>query len=279
MTGREWLKQARARFEAADNADAAWDADWMLSEGLGCTRAQMRLRRDDALSQDILCRLNEWLSRRLDGEPLQYILGSTGFMGLELRCDERALIPRQDTETLVELALERIKGLKKPRVLDLCCGTGAIGLSVAHYRPDARVLLTDVSGDALSLAEENRRLLGAGNASLAQGDLFDAASGQTFDLILTNPPYLTQQDMDALQREVRLEPALALFGGADGLAFYRRIAAQCAGFLAPGGRILLEVGQGQAQQVCALFAPPMGRTDMHRDLCGIERVVEAERLK
>lgn len=279
MTGREWVKGACARLEAASDPDAAWDADWMLCGALNCTRAQMRLQRDERLARDVLAQLDGWLSRRLGGEPLQYILGSTGFMGLEFRCDERALIPRQDTETLVELALERMKALKNPGVLDLCCGTGAIGLSVAHYRPDARVVLADISADALALAGENRYQLGTANAALVQGDLLEAVQGQTFDFILTNPPYLTQQDMDELQREVRLEPALALYGGADGLAFYRRIAAQCAEYLALGGRILLEVGQGQAQDVCALFTSPMGTAVTHCDLCGIERVVEAERLK
>ncbi len=278
MTWGEWLKTAYARLQSVQDDDALWDADWMLCTAMGCTRTVLRLRKGEALAEEKRLQLDAWLECRQGGEPLQYILGSTGFMGLEFKCDARALIPRQDTETLVELALERLKGKTSPRVLDLCCGTGAIGLSVAHYRKDARVLLTDISFQALALAGENRQALGAENVALAQGDLFKAAAGQVFELILTNPPYLTQQDMDSLQREVKKEPALALFGGTDGLDFYRRIAREAALFLAPGGRILLEVGQGQAQDVCALFTAPLGAAAVHADLCGIERVVEAVKI-
>lgn len=275
MTCGEWLSAACKRLEEGGNLDAIWDSDWLLSGELGISRAQLRFHRGDTLPADAWERLDERLSRRVSGEPLQYILGDTGFMGLTFLCDRRALIPRQDTETLVEAALERMKGAARPRVLDLCCGTGAIGLSVAHYRRDARVTLTDVSADALALAEDNRRALNAENAVLRQGDLFEAVRGETFDMILTNPPYLTADDMAELQREVRREPALAIYGGADGLTFYRRIASKAALHLSEGGVILLEVGQGQAQDVCALFEPPMSCLRVHRDLNGIERVVEA----
>ena len=275
MTWGEWLRAACERLEAAGDLDAHWDADWLLSDEMGVSRAQLRFQRGDVLSERAHTRLDERLSRRVSGEPLQYILGDTGFMGLTFLCDARALIPRQDTETLVETALERMKGLKRPRVLDLCCGTGAIGLSVAHYRPDAFVTLSDVSADALALSEDNRRALNIENAALKQGDLFEAVRGETFDMILTNPPYLTADDMAALQREVRSEPALALYGGEDGLTFYRRIAAEAALYLNAGGTILLEVGQGQARDVGALFEPPMGDVRVHCDINGIERVVEA----
>lgn len=275
MTWGEWLSAACRRLEESGDLDAAWDADWLLLGETGASRAQLRFHRGDALPSDVQARLDERLERRVSGEPLQYILGDTGFMGLTFLCDKRALIPRQDTETLVETAFERMKGIVRPRVLDLCCGTGAIGLSVAHYRRDARVTLTDVSADALALTEDNRRALNIENAVLKQGDLFEAVYGETFDMILTNPPYLTADDMATLQREVRLEPALALYGGADGLAFYRRIASEAALYLSEGGVILFEVGQGQAQDVCALFEPPMGRLRVYRDLNGIERVVEA----
>ncbi|MCI5547436.1 MAG: peptide chain release factor N(5)-glutamine methyltransferase [Clostridiales bacterium] len=275
MTWGEWLSAACKRLEESGDLDAVWDADWLLSGEMSVSRAQLRFHRGDALPRDAQARLDGRLDRRVSGEPLQYILGDTGFMGLTFRCDRRALIPRQDTETLVETALGRMKGTARPRVLDLCCGTGAIGLSVAHYRRDARVTLTDVSADALALTEDNRRALNIENAVLRQGDLFEAVRGETFDMILTNPPYLTEDDMAALQREVRLEPALALYGGADGLMFYRRIASEAALYLNAGGVILLEVGQGQAQDVRALFGPPMGSFRVHRDLNGIERVVEA----
>ena len=275
MTWGEWIKTACNCLEQSGDPDASWDADWLLLGETGTSRAQLRFHRSDVLPVDVQLRLDERLARRISGEPLQYILGDTGFMGLTFLCDRRALIPRQDTETLVEAALERLKGMTHPRVLDLCCGTGAIGLSIAHYRTDACVTLTDVSADALALTEENRQALHIKNAVLKRGDLFSAVPGETFDMILTNPPYLTADDMDALQREVRCEPALALYGGADGLVFYRRIVAEAAYHLNTGSVILLEVGQGQAQDVRALFEPPMTAAHTYRDLGGIERVVEA----
>ena len=242
MTAGEWLAQAQARLEAAGDLDAACDAEWMLCEATGWSRSSLRLRRSDELSEQALSIIEAWLSRRASGEPLQYALGTADFMGLRFRSDPRALIPRPETETLCELALKRLEGKPRPHMLDLCCGTGAIGLSVAHFRPDGRVLLTDISGDALALAKENAELLSVRNVSFAQGDLFDAAENEAFDLIACNPPYLDQADMDNLQSEVRREPALALFGGADGLDFYRRIGSDAPRFLAPGGVLLLEVG-------------------------------------
>ena len=273
MTAGEWLAKASARLDAAGDLDAAVDAAWLLCEATGWSRSSLRTRRGDGLGDDVLVQIEAWLDRRASGEPLQYVLGTADFMGLRFHCDARALIPRPDTETLCELALRALKGRIRPRVLDLCCGTGAIGLSVAHCRPDARVLLTDVSADALSLAEENAGALGVSNAEFTRGDLFDAAGEEAFDLIACNPPYLDEADMAALQQEVRREPALALFGGPDGLDFYRRIARDAPAHLKSGGVLLLEVGQGQADAVRDLLS--WGQCVAHEDLNGIERVVEA----
>ncbi|MBO4883886.1 MAG: peptide chain release factor N(5)-glutamine methyltransferase [Clostridia bacterium] len=274
MTAGEWLALARARLDAAGDQDAVCDAEWMLCEATGWSRSSLRLRKSDALSGQVLEKIGAWLNRRASGEPLQYALGTADFMGLRFLADARALIPRPETETLCALALERLKGRPRPRVFDLCCGTGAIGLSVAHFRPDASVLLTDISADALALAGENARRLDVRNVRFAQGDLFGAAQGGPFDLIACNPPYLDQRDMEELQPEVRREPALALFGGADGLDFYRRIAKDAPRFLVPGGILLLEVGQGQAQAVRDMLAG-FARRAVHRDLSGVERVIEA----
>lgn len=277
MTAGGWLAQAQARLAASGDLDAACDAEWLLCEATGWTRSSLKLRREEPLSGDVLGKIRAWLERRAGGEPLQYVLGTADFMGLSFLSDARALIPRPETETLCERALAWLRGRPRARVLDLCCGTGAIGLSIAHFCPDARVVLTDVSREALSLARENARRLRVDSARFAQGDLFDAVPGGVFDLIACNPPYLDRTDMDELQREVRREPALALFGGADGLAFYRRIAAQAGAFLAPGGCLLLEVGRGQAPAVLGMLSSWQGCA-VHRDLSGIERVVEARRI-
>ena len=273
MTAGEWLARAAALLEAAGDLDAAVDAAWLLCEATGWSRSSLRLRRGDGLDEAVLTRIEAWLRRRAQGEPLQYVLGTADFMGLRFRCDKRALIPRPDTEVLCDLALKRLAGKPRPRVLDLCCGTGAIGLSVARFRPDARVLLTDISPDALSLARENGELLGVKNADFAQGDLFAAVGEEAFDLIACNPPYLDEADMAALQSEVRREPALALFGGPDGLDFYRRLAKDAPRHLNRGGALLLEVGQGQAHAVRAMLH--WGACAAYEDLNGIQRVVEA----
>jgi len=269
MTVFEWIEQARLRMEQAGNPDAGWDADFLMCETLGCERGRLRFMRGNLLLQEQEKQANEWLSRRLAGEPLQYVLGYTWFWGLRFACDRRALIPRQDTETLVEAALAGLK--KDAQVLDLCCGTGCVGLSIAHSRPDAQVTLSDLSEEALSLAQENARVLGI-QARLCRGDLFEAVKGVRFDLIVSNPPYLTGQDMQQLQQEVRMEPEMALFGGEDGLSFYRRMAEQAGEYLLPDGRLMVECGQGQAQDIAALFSP-LGEVKIHRDLCGVERVV------
>ena len=208
------------------------------------------------------------LDRRRAGEPLQYILGEAWFMGLRFYVDERVLIPRQDTELLCERAVE----LKPRKALELCVGSGAVAVSLQRLT-GCEMTATDISVDALDVARQNADANGA-NVRFLQGDLWEAVpKGEAFDCILCNPPYLTKGDMEALQTEVRREPALALFGGEDGLDFYRRLRAGFAEHLLPGGRLLLEVGAGQVEGVQKLFAPY--QTRVHLDLNGIGRVVEA----
>ena len=180
--------------------------------------------------------LDSWLARRAKGEPLQYIEGSAWFMGLEFGVDPRVLIPRQDTETLVECALELLEGTNAPGGLDTCTGSGGSGL-------------------------------------------YAAGPGRGFDMILCNPPYLTGQDMQELQKEVTYEPALALFGGEDGLECYRRIAAGLKDHLNPGGYVLLEVGMGQDQDVLKMVTEAIdcAETQVVEDMNGIARVVIAQR--
>ena len=277
MTVGQWLGAAETRLRASDDMDAGVDAQWLVCEATGFARSALRLHADAALTAEQLDRLNAWLEKRASGEPLQYALGTAVFMGLTLKCDARALIPRPETELLADEAITRLKGVSRPDVLDLCCGTGAIGLSVAHSRPDARVTLSDISADALSLARENAALLGLKNVTIVQGDLFDASGGARYDAILCNPPYLTAADMAALQPEVRREPALALYGGEDGLGFYRRIAREATGYLKKGGFMILEVGQGQAEAVTDMLGGFDG-VETLPDLNGIGRIVCARKI-
>ncbi len=248
--------------------DARNDALELLAHVLHAQRSAAALldREADEAEQAAYSAL---LTRRRGGEPLQYILGEAWFMGLAFRVDHRALIPRQDTELLCELALE--KHPKRP--LELCTGSGAVAVSLAALNK-TEVTATDISPEALSLARENAARHRA-PVRFFQGDLFAALPpGERFDLILCNPPYLTARDMQALQTEVKREPKLALYGGPDGLDFYRRIRAAFTRFLLPGGTLLLEMGRGQAEALAALFAPY--KTQAHKDLNGILRVLEVK---
>lgn len=190
------------------------------------------------------------------GQPLQYILGETAFMGLSIRVRPCALIPRLDSEALLEAAIFALREHPAPQLADLCTGSGAFALAFAHYLPRAEVVASDISSEALALAEENAAALGlSSRVQFAQGDLFAAlppASAQ-FDLISINPPYIPQAELASLPPQVRQEPRLALDGGADGLDFYRRIAAQAAPFLTARGLLLLEHGDDQQDAVAQLF--------------------------
>ena len=271
----EWLKHARDRLEETGCPDPDIDARWIAEDALGMTRQALFFESDRAIPMPQLIRLESMLDRRAAGEPVQYILGVADFMGLKFRVDGSVLIPRQDTEALVEAALIDLRRRPgQPAVLDLCAGSGCIGLSLASLAPNARVTLSDLSPEALGIARANQRELGV-KAELRQGDLFDAVKGERFDVIASNPPYIPTSELDALQREVRFEPRIALDGGADGLDFYRRIARSAPDHLAPGGAIFLEVGAGEAPAVLALLkaALPGAEVGTVRDLNGIERVV------
>ncbi len=215
--------------------------------------------------------LNEAVQRRLKGEPLQYILGEWEFMGLPFFVGPGALIPRQDTETLCEAALGWLKNRPGARVLDLCCGTGCIGVSLAKLG-GAAVSFADISPDALALAKRNAEKIGV-DGPFYECDLLADVPG-VYDLIACNPPYLTAAEMENCQKELTFEPALALFGGEDGLDFYRRLAAAWADHVAPGGLLLLEIGHTQGAAVRGLF--PGAR--ILKDICGLDRVAWVERI-
>ena len=210
----------------------------------------------------LMPRLEELVSRRKSGEPLQYILGKWEFMGLPFYTRHCALIPRQDTETLCEEALS----IGGKTLLDLCCGTGCIGVSLAKLG-GFEVAFGDISPDCLALARENAALNGVAG-SFVLTDMFGNISG-SYDMICVNPPYIPTSELASLQAEVKREPRLALDGGADGLNFYRRISRDYAAHLSPGGTLLMEVGAGQAEDVAEMFP----KAEIIKDICGIKRVV------
>ena len=217
----------------------------------------------------LMPRLEELVSRRKSGEPLQYILGKWEFMGLPFYTRPCALIPRQDTETLCEEAIALIKRRGYKTCLDLCAGSGCIGISIANIC-GTEVTLADISEAALSLCRENAEANGVSIRTI-KTDMFDEITDK-YDIIVCNPPYLTANDMASLQRELTFEPANALYGGVDGLDFYRRIARDYAQRLNDGGALALEVGIHQAEEVAKM----LGGARIVKDVCGIERAVIKE---
>ena len=274
MTISEWMKRAIDALQTTGCPDPEIDARWIAEDVLGMTAPELRFEAQHTPEAKKLAELDDCLRRRCAGEPVQYILKRADFMGLRLYVDERVLIPRQDTETLAEAAIVALQGMPRSNVLDLCTGSGAIGLSIATLVPGARVTLTDVSAGALEVARKNAKNLNV-SAEFHSGDLFQAVGKEKFDLIVSNPPYIPASELSELQREVQFEPAAALDGGADGLDFYRRIAEGAAAHLNPGGSIYLEVGAGQAEQVLAILRAQLdaAASGTQKDLNGIERIV------
>ena len=212
------------------------------------------------------------LLRRLQGEPIAYLLGEREFFGLSFKVTPATLIPRPETELLVELALQHLPP-QVCQVLDLGTGTGAIALSIAHARPDVRVVATDASPDALCVAMENARRLGVANADMISGSWFEPLGAQRFDIIVSNPPYVAADDPHLRQGDLPCEPLSALVSGAEGLDDIRIIIGQSPGHLQPGGWLLLEHGYDQAERVRELMQMSgLNKVFSVHDLSGIERV-------
>ncbi len=258
------------------------DAQVLLAHVIGKDRAWLVAHGGDALARERLDAFLALARRRRDGEPVAYLTGTREFWGLPLVVSPAVLIPRPETETLVELALARLPMDRDSRVLDLGTGSGAIALAIAHERPRARILATDVSADALDVARDNARRLGLANVEFAMADWYDglapATAGDGFDLIASNPPYIDARDSHLQEGDVRFEPRRALTPGGDGLGAIRRIVAGASERLAPGGTLVVEHGYDQADAVQAMFATA-GFADivMARDLAGIPRVVAGSR--
>ena len=271
----DWLRKAGTSLAEAGCPDPEVDARWMAEEALGMTRTDLLFEGDRALSPEQLDHMERMLAQRASGVPVQYILGSADFMGLRFHVEPGVLIPRQDTETLVESALIELKERRDPEnpaVLDLCTGSGCVGLSLKSLAPRIRVTLTDISREALEIARRNARELEL-DAKFCHGDLYAAVRLDRYDLIVSNPPYIPRGELATLQREVRHEPSLALDGGADGLDFYRRIVRGLRRHLRPGGGVCLEVGQGEAPAVREMLDGVCAVTGVRKDLNGVERVV------
>lgn len=270
-----------------DSSSARFEAQYLLQYVLNKPRAWLLAHPDEILNIEQQANYDSLLQRRLLGEPIAYILGEREFFGLNFKVTPATLIPRPETELLVEMALQRIpshparageEGRQAGRgyafrMLDMGTGSGAITLAVAHCRPDVEVVAVDASADAVMVARENAGRLGIGNATFIESDWYAALGQQRFHLIVSNPPYVAANDVHLQQGDLRFEPATALASGADGLEDIRRIVAGAAAHLELGGWILLEHGYDHAAPVRGLLRGA-GMTEVFsaRDLSGIERV-------
>lgn len=262
------------------------DAEVLLSHVLKKQRIYLYVHFDEPLQPEELAAYREMVKKRVMHVPVAYILGEREFMGLTFKVTPDTLIPRPDTEILVQAAIDRLKAMPASddtalHIADIGTGTGAICLSVLHYLPQATAETVDISSAARAVAEENAEQLGlADRITFHTGDLLAPLAGRTFAAILSNPPYIPEADIGTLAPEVRTkEPHTALSGGADGLDFYRRLAAEAPQMLAPNGFLAFEVGIHQAQDVAALAKanPLIGKTEILPDYAGIDRVVVAWR--
>jgi release factor glutamine methyltransferase len=253
--------------------EARSEVQALLQAVLEVKRAYLLAHPERVLSEQELSRYQTSLQRRLQGEPLAYILGEREFFGLTFKVTPATLIPRADTELLVELALARIPPQGPCRVLDLGTGSGAIALSIAHARADLDVTAVDASEEALAVAQENARRLGVGNVRLLRSDWYDALADQRYHLIVSNPPYIPAGDGHLAQGDLRFEPLSALAAGTDGLDDIRSIIDGAGVHLMAGGWLLLEHGYDQAAAVRGLLSQAgFEKVCSDKDLAGIERV-------
>ncbi len=299
MTVLEILNRTKVFFEKKGVPDARLDAEYIISHGLGMkNRMDLYLNFEKPLTAAELDTLRPLVARRANREPLQHIIGDTSFRGHIIKCDTRALVPRPETEELVDMAKKSLEGVAAPFVVEVGTGTGAIAIACAKEIPGAKVLATDISEDALALARENAEANGlgegtdAGTLQFAQGDLLDAVTGDIIakivgasassatlpkiSCLIANLPYIPDSEKGKLQPEVdKFDPELALYGGPDGLTLVRKMLQQTEGKLNAGAPIFLEIGSEQAPilETEAPQYPWLEFTGSHKDFCGNVRFV------
>lgn len=288
MTVLEILNRTKAFFEKKGVPDPLLDAQYIISHGLKMkNRMDLYLNFEKPLTPAELDTLRPLVARRANREPLQHIVGDTSFRGFQIKCDPRALIPRPETESLVDMVAEAVKGIDNPFIVEVGTGTGAIAISCKKEIEGANVFASDISEEALALAKENATLNGvlsndeSASIQFAQGDLLQAlpTSAPKINCLVANLPYIPDGEKDNLQPEVaKFDPALALFGGADGLDLIRKLLSETEGRMAEGGVILLEIGSEQASMLEseATKYPWLKFTGSHKDFCDNIRFVSYE---
>ena len=276
-TIQQLLDYGKDKLIQSGNEYAKYDRKVLLEEALGCNYMYMLTHGDEEVPEDKEQQYRKWITRRSEHYPLQYLLGYAHFMDYTFAVNEHVLIPRNDTEILVENANEVLAGMEEEqktiRVLDLCCGSGCIGISLKLYHKQIELTLSDISEEALAVARQNVERHQV-DAKVQQGDLLEGIT-ERYDMIVSNPPYIESRVIDTLMPEVReYEPMLALDGGEDGLMFYRRIVDQAQSHLMQGGWLFFEIGYNQGQDVATLMQEH-GFTNVQviKDYAGLDRVV------
>lgn len=275
MNPRSLLLDTARLFRKNGILDPETDAALLLSSLTGLAPLSLRLNSDMELDDAMLTKYQALVARRLQRVPVQYILGETYFCGRRFQVDARVLIPRPETELLCEWALDLLRNASSPRILDLCCGSGCIGLTLKAERPDAAVTLSDISSDALAVASINAQALSL-DVALCQRDLLDHFTESSMDLIISNPPYIPSEECSMLQPEVLKEPLLALDGGTDGCDLYRRIIHSAQSVLSPGGLLLMETGIHESFRLSSLLlAEGYAYVETRKDYGRIDRMILA----
>lgn len=277
MTISELEKLGSQKLRASGKENSDFDARCLLEFVLNLNPTQYLLNRSEEVDSVCAEKFLSLVERRSNGEPLQYILGKWEFMGLPFYVGEGVLIPRPETEMLVEYALDFLKDKKNPVVIDLCSGSGCIAISVAKHLPNAKVYAVEKSDLAFPYLKKNIWLNCVFNVSAVHGDIFDRTllSDIKPDLILSNPPYIRSPEIASLQSEVRNEPSMALDGGDDGLIFYREIANSWLDRLSDGGAISVECAEDQTEDIIRLFSEKTKYAEAFNDLSGLPRMVTA----
>ncbi len=274
MKIKEILAKSTAILSESGVENSANEARWIFETAFECGRDYAVLYGESDADSVKAERFAEMIKCRCEGVPVQYVIGEWDFYGETFRVGEGVLIPRPETEMLVDFALDYLSDKKNPVVFDLCAGSGCIGLSVAKNRPDAKVFLLEKSDAAFRYLSENKKLLGCENAQIISGDLFDGFEGFDLpepDVILSNPPYIESAEIPLLQKEVQKEPSMALDGGEDGYDFYRALARKWLPFCK--GAIAVECGEGQTETIENLFTAECARVYSENDFNGIGRMV------
>jgi len=275
------LNQAVEKLKLAGIDRPRTNVELLLGAVLNKSKVDLYLDRDRILTSDEIDQFHQCIKERISGRPVQYIIGTVEFFGLEFKVDQRVLIPRPETETLVEVVIEQLANKEKPRIIDLGTGSGAIAISLAANLQSSFIYATDVSKEALEVAKENAlRNKVESQIEFLWGDLFEPLKKGNFegqiDCVVSNPPYVSKDELETLPKEVKdYEPIVALESEKDGLFFHKKIIESSLDFLSKGGILAMEVGLGQANKVADLIRnqKDLKKTEIKKDLGGIKRIV------